>query len=428
MMSKQSVAGMTLSLMLGVVSSPNVVSGQLPSASTATLATANNYTALARGFTAIATNPAGLGMSDNPGFSLTFLPIQARAGLNAIKVSEINEVAGALIPTTTKERWLETVTTEGALTARAGFAVTEFAMTAGRVGFQLSTVGEMSASLSPDAFELILFGNAGRTGTARDMTLAGTGGDAWAASTAAVAFAIPLSGGGDGNLAFGVTLKYTVGHAVIAARDDGGVITASPIGIDLALPIIAPDSFSVNNGSGVGLDLGLAWEGEAWTFSAAVQNVINTFEWNLDAFAFRPGTVFADQDSISTNFDPVPIASAPSALRTEILEQGFEPVLNLAVAFRTSDRFALTADYRYDSGETLVIGEGSHIGVGAEVRLLPFLPLRGGVSRIEGGAVHLAGGFALELGPLHFSAAYLVEKKSAGEYRAATVAMSFAHN
>ncbi len=90
MMSKQAVAAMILSLTVGAASFPRAVSGQLPSASTATLATANNYTALARGFTAIATNPAGLGMPGNPGFSLASCSaISGRIFFIFSKVAEI---------------------------------------------------------------------------------------------------------------------------------------------------------------------------------------------------------------------------------------------------------------------------------------------------------------------------------------------------
>lgn len=102
MMSKQAVATMILSLTLGAVSFPRAAAGQLPSASTATLATANNYTALARGFTAIASNPAGLAMPGNPGFSLALLPVQARVGLNAIRLDEIDALSGQTIPVSTK--------------------------------------------------------------------------------------------------------------------------------------------------------------------------------------------------------------------------------------------------------------------------------------------------------------------------------------
>ena len=428
MMSKQAVATMILSLTLGAVSFPRAAAGQLPSASTATLATANNYTALARGFTAIASNPAGLAMPGNPGFSLALLPVQARVGLNAIRLDEIDALSGQTIPVSTKDTWLQSVTAEGGLTARAGAAATAFALSAGPVGLQISSVGEMDASLGPDAFELVMFGNAGLTGTARDMTLAGTGSDGWAATTVALALGIPLPETKGGSLAAGATLKYTVGHAVIAARDDGGMITANPIGIDLALPSILPDSFNVNNGTGMGLDLGLAWEGSTWAISAAVQNVFHTFQWNLDAFAFRPGTVFADNDSTSTNFDPIPVAGATTTLQDELLGQSFGPVLNLGVAYRATERISVTADLRHDSGDALVHGEGSQIGMGLEFRVIPFLPLRGGLSRISGGAVHFAAGFGLEMGPVHLSGAYLTEKNSAGEFRAASVALSFQHN
>ena len=229
-------------------------------------------------------------------------------------------------------------------------------------------------------------------------------------------------------MAVGGTLKYTIGHVVAAARDDTSAILANPIGIDLALPSIAPDSFNVNNGSGVGLDIAVAWEGSTWAFTAGVQNVFNTFQWNLDAFTFRPGIVFADNDSTSTEFDPVPVANAPTTLQDELLAQSFEPVLNLGAAYRATERISVTADLRRDSGEALVHGEGSQIGMGLEFRVIPFLPLRGGISRISGGAVHFAAGFGLELGPVHLSGAYLTEKNSAGEFRAASVALSFAHN
>ena len=424
MMSKRAVATLILSLALGAASFPGTASGQLPSASTAPLGTANNYSTLARGFTAIALNPAGLGMPGNPRFSLTFLPVQVQAGLNAISVADIAAFDELKIPVATKEEWLQSVITEGSLALRGGFAVTELALSAGPIGFQVSTVGDVNASLGPDAVELALFGNAGRTGTARDMTLEGTSGDGWLATTAALAFGRPLPGVRikGGRFAAGATLKYTVGHVVALVRDDGSTITANPIGIELSLPSIAPDSLTGNNGTGMGLDLGVAWEGSTWAFSAALQNVFNSFQWNLDDFAYRPGDVVAEVDSTATDFDAVPAASAPLALQNELLAQSFGTALNLGATYRATDQLTLTGDLRKDGGETLVVGEGSHIGVGFEFRGLPFLPLRGGFSRIS------AAGLGLELGPVHFSSAYLTEKNSAGEFRAATFALSFGHN
>src|SRR5919199_3719364 len=54
---------------------------QLPSASAVALGSGDNYTALARGYNAVAWNPAGLAMPGNPGFSLTILPVRGSGGL-----------------------------------------------------------------------------------------------------------------------------------------------------------------------------------------------------------------------------------------------------------------------------------------------------------------------------------------------------------
>ena len=427
MMSKQT-ATMTMVLALGALTLPGAASSQLTAASPAALATANNYTALARGFTAIALNPAGLAMPGNPGFTLTFLPVQARAGLSAMSLSDIAVYDDQLIPATVREEWLQTAIDDGGFDLRGGVSVTELALSVGPVGFQLSTVGEARGSLSPDAFELLLFGNAGRTGVTRDMSLEGTGASSWAATTGALAVGIPLSVVEGGEFAVGATLKYTVGHVAGLATDVGSVVTANPFAVNLSLPSIIPADVEKNltdSGSGVGLDIGLAWEGTTWAFSAAVQNIINTFEWKLDNYEYRPGQLTLDGTSVTTNFDAVPATSTTSSIRDEILAQRFELAFNTGVAFRPSEKLALSADFRHETGEALIIGERSSIGVGAEVRVISFLPLRAGFSRVTDGAYQLGAGFGLELGPVVISAAYLTEKGSAGEFRAASVALSF---
>ena len=206
-MSKKTVTAMILSLAIGAASFPGAASGQLPSASTAALATANNYTALARGFTAIALNPAGLAMPGNPGFSLSFpfFPIEAQAGLNALSLSDIAEYEALALPDSVRDAWLTSVIAEEGLTARAGIAITEFALSVGPVGFQISTVAQANTTMAPDAFELAMYGNAGRTGTPQDMTLEGTEVNGWAATTVAVAFGIPLPDVQGGSFPAGAT-------------------------------------------------------------------------------------------------------------------------------------------------------------------------------------------------------------------------------
>jgi hypothetical protein len=56
------------------------------------------------------------------------------------------------------------------------------------------------------------------------------------------------------------------------------------------------------------------------------------------------------------------------------------------------------------------------------------LSLAFGVASLSGGAVHLAAGFALELGPVYLSGGYLVENNSPDEYKAASVALYLSLN
>ncbi len=429
MMSKQTAAAMILALASGALFSPSAASGQLTSASPSALATANNYTALARGFTTIALNPAGLAMPGNPGFSLTLIPVEAKAGLSAMTLSEVATYDNQKIPDAVKRQWLQSVVEDDGFELRGGLSATGFALTVGPVGFQVSNVGSARVNLSPDAFELLMFGNAGLTGTPRDMSLEGTSGTSWDATTAAVALGIPLPDIQGGNFAVGATLKYTVGHIGATVTDAGSVVRADPFGVDLAFSSLTPRSFDFdslkNNGTGVGMDIGFAWEGSTWVFSAALQNVFHTFEWDVTAFDLGVGDIVLDGQSFEANFSEVPAAGATSPLLSEFLAQRFEPAINMGIAYRQSEKLALTADYRHETGEALVVGERSKIGLGVEWLVIPFLPVRAGVSSVSGGGIQLGVGLGLKLGPVNFSGAYLTEQSSAGEFRAASFALSF---
>ncbi len=405
-------------------------SAQLPAVSPAVLGTGNNYTALARGFTAIGLNPAGLGMPDNPGFSLTLVPVQLRAGVDPLTLADIAEFGGEVVPMATKRAWLTEITEEGGLGTRAGVDVTALALTAGRVGFQISTVGEANARLNPDALELVLFGNAGLNGVARDLVLAGTRVDGWAATTAALAFGTPVGTIAGQSFAVGMTLKYTVGHVLVLGRDAGSIIRSNPVELDVRLPSIAPgDDLDADNGTGLGLDVGGAWENDKWAVGVAIQNVFNTFKWDLDGFVYRSGeALVSDTLNASDDFDlELPVSSAPTALREEALGQSFDPAFAVGAAYRATGKVTLTADARHNTGDALVVGEASHIGVGVEFRPVGFLPLQGGISLVSGGKRQLATGLGLVLGPVNLSAGLLFERGTAGEFTAGSFALSFGH-
>ena len=326
---------------------------------------------------------------------MALVPVQLRMGVAPLTLTDILDVEGEVVPVATKTSWLDRITEAGGLSTRGGVDATPLALTAGRVGFQISAVGQMSANLSPDALELLLFGNAGLNGTARDLTLAGTRVDGWAATTAALAFGMPVGSVVGQSFAVGMTLKYTVGHVLALGRDSGSIIRSNPVELDVRFPSIGPGSdLSADNGTGLGLDLGGAWENEKWAVGVAIQNVFNTFEWDLEGFVYRSGEALVnDTLTASDDFDlEQPITNAPTALTQEALGQSFEPAFAVGAAYRATGRITLMADARRDTGDALVTSKKSHLGVGLEFRPLRMLPLRGGISRVSGGRTQFSAG------------------------------------
>src|SRR5689334_12965634 len=136
-------------------------SAQLVSASAASLALGDNYTALARGFNAVNWNPAGLGMPENPFFSFAFAG-RGAGGTDPITLSDLAKYGGVKVPNAVLANWLSRVQQHGGQSLEADGAGS-FAMSVGSFGFQLGTTAYERGKLNPDAVEVLLYGNAGAT-------------------------------------------------------------------------------------------------------------------------------------------------------------------------------------------------------------------------------------------------------------------------
>lgn len=379
---------------------------QLPSPSAAAAALGDNFTALARGASAPAWNPAGLGLRANPSFSLFLMGTRADGGLDPVGLDELAKYDGQVVPDEVRDRWMSDISDAGRQRMEGTVGVTPVALSIGRVAFQLGTEAHGIGDIAPDAAELLLYGNAGRTGTTRDMSFAGTRFLATAVTTAAVSYAQPLTLTlgplPDQRFAVGVTAKYLVGNALVMGRDRSGYARTTPLEVAIDLPIVQSDSAgdgTPDKGRGVGIDVGASWQAGPFTASAVVQNAVNTFRWNVDDMYWRQGRAHFDQDTSYSSFDSVyAIGSAPEALKAEVRELAYAPVLAFGGAWAVSRRLTLVGDVRQRIGEgAMNAGASSHVGVGAELRPFGFLPLRVGGS-VAGGGYRLAGGLGLELG------------------------------
>lgn len=391
------------------------VAAQLPNASTTSLAMAGNNTAHVRGFAAISANPSGLGMPGS-GFSLALAPVQLRMGLAPVTLGDLVDYEGRLVPTQVKDEWLDRVAAAGGESGSVGADATALALTIGNFGFQLSTTASAALTMPPGVAEAYLYGNAGRTGSAADLTLAGASVEGFGITTAGFSFALPVSPA----LVVGITGKRSYGHVVAVGRSESGVLEADPIRGTVEFPLIASCQDEVgctqdhgNGGAGFGLDLGAMLDLGEITVGASVQNVLSSFAWDATKLGYRPGTLRIEDGDYETDFEELPYEEAPADLKARIEGYTLEPSLRLGAALDVTDALTVTADVHGRlSSAGIALEPGYHTGVGAELRL-GFLQLRGGAAKISEG-VRLGGGAGLVLGPVNvFGAAGLVKGRLA---------------
>ncbi|HEY2379140.1 MAG TPA: conjugal transfer protein TraF [Gemmatimonadaceae bacterium] len=407
---------------------------QLASASAASLALGDNYTALARGFNAVNWNPAGLGMPENPLLSFAFAG-RGDAGMDPISMSDLAKYSGAVVPNAVLANWMSRVRAQGGQKVDAE-GTGSFALSVGPFAFQLATNAYERGKLNPDAVEVLLYGNSTQTGTPRDMNFTGSRTEAAVVTTAAASFGQSVDiglGPLTQHFAFGATVKYIVGNALLIGQDAGSQLAASPLALDVQFPIIQSDT-SLNGmpqrGKGVGLDVGAAWEFGPFAAGATIQNLVNTFKWNVNEMYFRPGNAVFSAATRTTNFDVMSMASVPDSLRArsdalsaEVAAMRFTPSLNIGVSMKVLPFLTAMADVRQNLGDGMHLAERTHVGAGAELRIIPFLPIRAGLSMISGGYVASAGA-GLEVAFFHLNAGIAARKTEYGQYPSGALTVS----
>ncbi len=377
-------------------------------ASAAATAMGGNYTAVARNFNAVAWNPANLGLPGNSRFSLAISP-QIGVGTGPITLQDLNDYAGIIVPQAVREAWMQKVEDNGGQNLGGDINITPLALSIGRFALSATTTLRADGDLPPAMAELLLFGNAGRTGLPQDYTLTDLAFDANATSTFGLSYGrrVPLVPVGD--LAIGVTGKYMLGHAAASMRDGGSAITSNPLQILIDAPVVVTDTAEYVNGTGFGFDVGATWQVGNLRASAVVHDLVNTFAWKTDNLYYMPVRATFDQDSSSSVVeDLLPLSTAPQALQDELrgrIEQSkVNPMLALGVAWTGLKRLTVAADLRQRFGEGIELGPKTQIGVGVELRLIPFIPLRGGITTL-GDGMRYSGGFGLEFGVFNLQAA-----------------------
>ncbi len=410
------------------------LTAQLSNASAVSLGLSGNNTATVRGFSAISVNPAGLAMPGS-GFSLAIAPIRVRQGLDPITLSDLADFDGVLIPAATKEAWLNQITAQGGESGSGGAEVSAFALTFANFGLQVSTLASADVNLPAGTAELLLFGNAGRTGSAADLSFDGFSVDGFAATTAGLSFGIPL-GSATGDMALGATVNYTVGHALGISRGTGGA-QGSPVEMSASFPTVhscevitdldgtSCDDLDPFGGTGFGLDIAFMMKQDRFSLGASVTNVFNTFAWDTDKLAYTPASASFSLGESDSNADPGPFSGAPAPLRTAVDDFTFKPAVRVGAAFDVSNDFTVSGDlHSRFSDDGIALTPKFHLGAGAEFRGLKFLHLRAGGAVITDGFQY-SGGASLVLGPVNLSAGVAIQTGDIGDVTIGQAVLSF---
>jgi hypothetical protein len=218
---------------------------------------------------------------------------------------------------------------------------------------------------------------------------------------------------------FGVTGKYTVGHALGIGRATSGSISTNPIRVTVESPVVAPCDDEVlggcteslgNIGNGFGADVGFMMNLPMIRVGASITNLFNTFSWDEEALSYFPGTAVVEQGNNESDFDEAPYANAPADIRAIVEAYTFKPTLRVGAAMDFPSEFTVSADIHHRvSEEGIALGPRSHAAVGAEWRGLRLVHLRAGAGVISGGQ-QFSGGASLVFGPVNLSLAGALRK------------------
>ena len=388
-------------------------SAQLADASARSTGLSGNDTATVQGFGAIGANPAGLA-GPHSGFSLAIMPVRVSVRSEPIGVADLAEVVEDLqtldVEDVVKGPWLERIRNSDGQHVKVAVDISPFALTVGNIGLQVSAMVYLDGMIPPEVAEVadaaIADDKAGAPVSPVTAEVRG-----YATTTAGLSFAyqLPILEEQLDVLTAGATVKYTVGNAVAIGRVTGsydpvaGTANVTGSAVHTRVESESWQNFlDGQNGSGIGLDLGVMLLIDQISLGLAIHNVFNTFAWNEDRHIYRPIDVAA---SSMEEFDAGerPYTDAPAEAR-HLDDLRFKPSVRLGVAYAILEDLTVSADGRYRFGDGIAFEPQHHVGVGAEYRWLDNLHLRGGGALIPGG-FQIGGGLSVILGPANLSVA-----------------------
>jgi len=398
------------------LAAPTILHAQLPRTSARALGMGNSLTAAARGYEALAWNPALLAMPGRPSYSLNIAQVSAQTWSNAFDAGDfLKYYDGDTLRTADKDTILAKIPEGGPMTLGATVDASALGLTIGNFGISFGGVGDVESQVSRDFVELLLFGNITRRNPGDlPYTADSSNGRGWAGGTVAVGFGVPIHVS-SGALALGLTAKVTRGFAVAGLEDLGSQLQNIPFAGAVRVHGLYtdPDS-SITNGWGFGADLGVAYAlASGLQLGLAMENAFSTMSWDEQTLLYQRREYVLTQvgdlyvDSVISEIDGLPFDPndpLQAELRDSLIGGRTFPMRLRAGAQFRAGKFILAGDAMVRLASGLVAGEGQHVSAGAELPL-GVIAFRGGVSSNFEGSFAMGGGLGLKAGPVRLDGA-----------------------
>jgi hypothetical protein len=173
------------------------------------------------------------------------------------------------------------------------------------------------------------------------------------------------------------------------------------------------DFTRLNKGGGAALDLGLAYQVGPWSAGVMLKNVVNRFQWDESALSYRPGEASFTSETSDSDFSTRGFSAAPEGLQDRVRAMVGGQQISIGGGFQPGDRLLLSADLHHRKGEHRLGESRTHVGIGAELRPLRWLPIRAGGAVLDDG--HLAAaGLGLEWGLINLTGSFAQRKTRLG--------------
>ena len=351
------------------------------------LAMGGTSTASARGLYAASANPALLAFSEGLAVGLAGGTVDVHN--NSFTLGRYNEIAGATLTTADKQQLLADIPEDGfGLDAQVNFG--GIGVQKNNFAFTTGAAGAGDGRLDKDFFDLVLFGN--QLGQTIDFS--GTAGEAYGVAKASVSYGYPVADLAGGRLAAGLTASYLHGLYEVHVEEARGHL-------DTRLTYLEGEAYAAavvaQGGTGLGLDLGLAWQGPGgWSVGLTLDNAFAHMRWdgNVERIEYR---VTADVLSLAVDDFDTAVADYDSTYAIDGYTTSLPRRLRLGGAWDTGT-LILAADYVQGLEDRAGTNTEPGLQLGAEWHPLGFLAPRVGMAVGGGRGTALAAGLGLNVG------------------------------